>query len=134
MSINRLVALSTSAIVTVCVVIGLYIAGSPTEQRQKRLDNKRISDLRDIVNGIDAYRRRHGQMPPTLGDIVEARRFTRLPTDPANGIPYSYTILDGEKYELCAQFDQPSNDDMAEDFWSHTQGEQCYVLEANPKQ
>lgn len=129
MSINKLAGFSTSAIVAISIIIGLIHAGSPNLQRLERLDNKRVSDLREIVYGIDLYTDRHGTLPTELADIVEGRRVTRLPNDPVTGIAYTYTIDSPKQYKLCARFDLPSPEHTADDFWAHAKGDQCYLLE-----
>lgn len=129
MSTNKLAALGSSAVVVVSVVVGLILAGSPDEQRLKRLDSQRVYGLQTIVRVIDFYSSDEGELPGALAELVDGRRLTRLPTDPVTGIPYEYKISNGTQYELCAMFDRASDDGSQGDFWAHEHGQKCYVFE-----
>ena len=126
MSVNKFAAMGSSIIVLVAVAVGLVLSGPPGEQRQKRLDTKRVSDLRNIARVMDTYTEDRGELPSALTDLVDGRRLTRMPADPVTGIPYRYEIVSATQYKLCARFGRTSD---AIDFWSHGQGEKCYVLD-----
>lgn len=129
MSVNKFAAMGSSIIVLVAVAVGLVLSGPPGEQRQKRLDTKRVSDLRNIARVMDAHTEDRGELPAALTDLVDGRRLTRMPADPVTGIPYRYEIVSATQYKLCARFDRTSDATIAIDFWSHGQGEKCYVLD-----
>ena len=129
MRVHRIAAIGSSVVVIVSVLIGLYVSGAPSEQRLKRLDSQRISDLQEIVRAMGAYTWKTKTLPASLPDLVDGRRLSRLPSDPVTGIPYSYEVISASKYKLCARFDLPSEAYLTDDFWFHEQGQVCYAFE-----
>lgn len=128
MSVNKLAAVGACIVVGVSIAVGLYVSGSPAEQRLIRLDTQRLADLQTIVHAMDLYKHDHEVLPAALADLVDGRRLSRLPTDPVTGIPYDYEIQSATRYTLCAQFDRASGGGKTDDFWAHGQGQKCYVL------
>lgn len=129
MSVNKFAAVCSSFVVLMSVAVGLFISGAPGEQRLKRLDKQRISDLRTIARAIDFYASDRNELPDVLAELVDGRRFARLPSDPATGIAYDYESVSTTRYRLCAQFDRSSNADIVDTFWAHGRGQKCYVFE-----
>ena len=68
-------------------------------------DDQKISVLRDVQWRIEDYFRANGELPNSLPIIFEPQR---VPTPPDNTMTYSYAIIDESRYELCAEFNQPS--------------------------
>jgi hypothetical protein len=116
--------------VTASVAAGLMVVGSPTTQRQKRLDEKRIEDLAGIRAAVDQYRSAHNELPRVLGELDAGDARWRH-HDPLTLQPYEYRMRGGDGYELCATFQQPS--DRQTGGWQHGTGRQCFVLVARPK-
>jgi len=133
MSVDKLAALLSSAVVTVAVVAGLVVSGLPSEQRLMRLDKSRVSDLRRLSSAVDDYWQDKNEPPKTLAQTVDGRRLNRLPSDPISGIPYEYHIDGSRTYRLCAQFDRASSEEEKDNFWSHPQGQNCYSMEVEIK-
>jgi len=131
MSVDRLAALLSSSVVILAVIAGLIISGSPTEQRLKRLDKNRESDLLRLSIAVDSYWDRTKELPKSLTQMVDGRRLNRLPTDPVTGIPYEYHVDGDGQYRLCAQFDRASKQEDEADFWAHPQGQKCYSMNAD---
>ena len=128
MSRNALLASAAVAAVVIAIVAGLILVGTPGEQRLRRLDGQRIGDLRRLVVAIDRFWDDTGALPPTLELLVDGRRLSRLPRDPATEADYEYRVIEGSRYELCANFDRPSAE--SDDFWSHGDGEKCFSFDA----
>lgn len=115
------------------VVGGFLIVGPPGEARLRRMDDRRVSDLRDLQSAIVAHRTRTGTLPATLDALVEANVRQALPVDPVTSRPYAYATTDGAAYELCATFDRASANGRARDddpFWAHGAGRQCFPFGA----
>lgn len=128
MTPQRILAFVAGAAVAAAVVVGLVLVGTPGEQRLRRLDEQRASDLRRLVAAVDAYWNVNGALPAALEPLVDGRRLSALPRDPSTGAAYPYRPFDGSRYELCAAFDRPSVE--ADGFWSHGEGERCFSFDA----
>lgn len=104
------VGIIVSMIVTASLV-GLFIAGSPGKERERRFDEQRVNNLQRVSSIIDMHNERVGRLPYDLGEITATRDSvygTEPMTDPATGEPYDYNVTGEDTYELCATFDQES--------------------------
>jgi hypothetical protein len=121
------------AVVAGAVVAGLIVAGSPAEERLRRLDERRVRDLRSINEAINAFTKRDDRLPASLEELVNHPESSVTTEDP-QGVPYGYRPLEALKYELCAEFQRPTGDDDARPtpgpFWRHPAGRHCFALEA----
>ena len=48
----------------------IYVIGTPGQQRDLRLDQQRIGDLRNISNNIDTYLELNEEMPTSLFEMM----------------------------------------------------------------
>ena len=121
-------------VVIAAVAAGLLVLGSPTEERARRIDARRVADLQGIMAATDLYWTRHSSLPASLDDLT-AEPGVRIRTrDPASGEPYGYQPMDSADYEVCASFEQESGEiarDRETDLWAHGSGRQCFRLEAD---
>ena len=125
--------------VVVAVVGGLIVLGPPSEERARRLDERRVEDLRGITRAVDLYWTRHGRLPSSLGDLGSESGVSLSARDPGTAQAYELRVLDAATYKLCASFARTSADardsagraqDVSEDFWSHGVGRRCFRLDA----
>ena len=129
MNLPRVAALASAAVVTVAIVTGLYLSGTPAQQRQYRIDERRIQDLTRLSSTLEIHWRRTGRLPAELAQLVDGQRLREMPTDPETAAQYSYEILDSNKYQLCADFTAPSEENRGANFWAHEAGRWCYRFE-----
>lgn len=126
------VAVVAGAVVVAAVAAAFLVMGSPAAQREARLDARRVQDLQRLAGGIEAHARLHEALPPALSTLA-AQPGSRWPLrDPANGVPYGYTVTGKRSYRLCAVFatdtaraagDAPP---WGGDEWSHAVGRRCF--------
>lgn len=124
-------------VVAASVGYGIFLLGSPGEQRLIRFDQRRVSDLDNIARTIDAYWETNEELPKSLEDLSDPRYFVRAIEDPDTGETYDYRVLGEAEYELCAVFSTDSTQ-YAEGYrrrfstkaWEHGVGEKCFQLEA----
>jgi hypothetical protein len=132
----RLAGIAVAAV----LIAGLFAVGSPREERLRRLDEERVSDLIQIQSEIGAYTRSHGSLPASLAVVTD------LPTsgvrrirDPVTGAPYGYTVVDSTAYTLSAVF--AAEDSMGSTasafpqeshFWRHPVGLHVYRIMIPP--
>ncbi len=123
------------ALVAVTVFSSFFVMGSPTQQRDRRFDNNRVSDLQYLQSEIIVFWQNKEVLPNTLSELESDIRGVRLPSDPETGEQYSYRVLGVETFELCATFGTDSDaDDLQASSpfpyyqadWSHGIGEVCF--------
>jgi hypothetical protein len=122
---ERRLAAVVTATVTAAIAAGLSVLGSPTSARERRLDQRRVDDLSDIVFAIRDYQSTNRTLPPSLRDLQHSGRASSL-LDPLTQQLYEYRALDNGRFELCAVFQQPSRPSPAPRYWAHDQGRQCF--------
>lgn len=111
--------------------LGLWFAGAPAEERARRLDQRRVEDLRRIANAVDLYWTRQGDVPPSLDALPGEGNDRVTLTDPVTGDRYSYRTLSSTGFEVCARFDTATTSDDSREFWRHAAGRQCFEADAD---
>ena len=129
MNVNRLAVIASSIAVAATVAAGLYLAGSPGEQRLYRMDERRVRDLGQIAVAVQTHWQRHQEVPALLQEAVDGQQLTRLPADPGTESEYQYLPAE-DRFQLCAVFDRPSPDPKPGDFWAHPEGRHCFEFDA----
>jgi len=123
------------SVVVISVLVSFFVVGSPTEQRDRRLDERRISDLQFIQSETIIFWQNKDLLPERLGDLDSDIRGIRVPVDPETGAPYVYNILGDKTFELCGTFSidsQGSTVPTRSKFpgidvgWEHGVGETCF--------
>ncbi|HKJ10366.1 MAG TPA: hypothetical protein VKA76_14870 [Gammaproteobacteria bacterium] len=120
-------------VVIATIIGGLSLIGSPSQERMRRLEMRRVADLRGIAAAMDRYWTRHGSLPKSLDALERERGFSIEPTDPETRRPYEYRPGTRGAYSLCADFAEASaqeQESRPEKFWSHGAGRQCFDLHA----
>jgi hypothetical protein len=141
--LRRFLAVAAVLIVTGSVVLGFALAGSPFSARLRRLDEKRVEDLRAIHRAIQAMVAQKDDrlntwkairpLPKTLDEVAEYQRTRegrrRLDLiDPQTGEKYTYTVTGGTTYELCATFSL-AREKKRDLVWNHPAGKHCYKFD-----
>ncbi len=128
--------------VIVVVVSGLWLAGSPKEERARRFDMARLSSLQSISNAIDQYYNVNNVLPPDLETLAKARETFYVDgiTDPETQAPYEYVIRGTNVYDLCATFATDASDPAIKRaepyglpenrFWEHKAERTCFNITA----
>ncbi|MDE2334904.1 MAG: hypothetical protein KGK10_10245 [Rhodospirillales bacterium] len=117
------------AVVAASVVVGLFLIGSPGEQRLRRLDDARVTDLQNLSGEIAAYVRTHHALPPTVE--AASRPGYAIPRDPVSRQPYGYDVIDATHYRLCAVFQTAAADVAVYEGREahHGKGQTCFTYE-----
>jgi hypothetical protein len=129
-----LLVVATSA-VGAAVVAGISILGSPTVQRQQRLDSARVEDLTTIERLMSRFAALHKGLPRDLASLVREPGFSARTHDPESGVPYDYQTLGADSYLLCAAFRTRSSETTLHQVygqpldptWAHGIGRQCFT-------
>jgi len=90
------------AFVLASVVLGFIAVGSPTSQRGRELDLRRVNDLQQIQYAIGNFYQREDALPATFADLGS------VSTDPEK-LPYEYVKTSENTFEVCATFSTSSD-------------------------
>jgi type II secretory pathway pseudopilin PulG len=126
MAISRYVPWFAIVAVAAAIVAGLFVSGSPGEQRARRADEQRVADLQRLSERLARHYRDARALPANLEALVDGRILTSLPHDPATGMGYEYVTTGAASYHLCADFVRESKPISADDFWAHPRGRKCF--------
>ena len=127
---RHILAVVTSVVVVAAVGTGIVLMGPPSEERLRRLDERRVEDLQQVSFSVNLYNNRHQRLPASLVELLAEPGMTFRPGDPVTEEFYGYRVLEPAKYELCAVFDRASTERRAS-VWSHGGGRHCFVLKAD---
>jgi hypothetical protein len=137
------------ALVTVGIVVGFFVAGSPFAKRAERLDERRISDLQIIQGNIVNFYQRKGVLPENLNALRDDISGFVTPADPESS-PYEYSITDKLSFRLCATFSKKGDSAYQDrgmmarptiygapyggmENWDHDMGHQCFDRTIDPQ-
>lgn len=99
--------LALAALVALAVIVALAQVGGPSRGAMEKRDDVRLSDLNDIRDQIACLRDlRNGPLPEGLGETEVCFNGQRH-DDPFTGEPYGYRVLDADRFEVCARFEDP---------------------------
>lgn len=127
-------------LVGLAIITGLVTMGSPGDARARRLDERRVADLRRITRATERYHSRLDRLPGSLQELADDAELTLPPRDPATGESYEYRVLGPKAYEVCARFERtdpdssyPEPESGIDDAWRHGTGRQCFRREPPAK-
>ena len=142
--LRRSVGVEGVLLVAGAMVLGFSLAGSPFTARQRRLDTKRVEDLRAIHHTIQEMAtqtdkntstvRLVRELPKTLDDVAAYQKTKqggrRLDLgDPQTGVKYVYTVTGEKTYELGATFEL-AREEKRDLFWNHPAGRHGFRFSA----
>ena len=124
-----------NAVIVIAVLVvlgalggGFYLVGPPADERARRLDTRRESDLQRLRLAADLYWTRNRRLPASLDELAREAGTNVFSRDPQSGEAYDYTVKAADLYELCATFTRAS--EARGDFWSHGAGRYCFEIRA----
>ena len=126
---RHVVAVVASATVAAAVVFGLVRLGPPSDERSRRLDERRIEDLDRLARSVDLHWTRDGDLPAALNALSDAAVARATLSDPGTGQPYGYRVLTASTFELCGHFETDWSPRLSDEFWSHPPGRFCFELD-----
>jgi len=144
---------ATIVVVLATIVYGFVLAGSPFKQRLVRFDERKVDDLMQIQSYIVNYWQQKEELPETLSDLEDSISGFIPPVDSQSGEEYGYNILGDLSFELCAEFNLESEEDVSSglemqlvfreesfkpmgrlgDNWAHGAGEVCFERTIDPE-
>ncbi len=126
---------TTVIVILASVIAGFFIIGSPFQQRARRMDERRVSDLQQAQGMITNYWTAKNKLPTSLSEVE-----TQDMKDPESGLPYEYRVTADLSFELCAIFKTNSPDENSPrpigmygvpdignfNDWEHGVGRMCF--------
>lgn len=141
----KALAWGVSSFIFLSIVVGFFTAGSPMKARLYSFDERKTSDLSAIQYQILNYWQRKETLPATLGDLTDSISGFRAPQDPQTKDSYEYILKDKMNFELCANFNLPSNvgiigermtppaaGGIYNENWNHEGGRYCFERTIDP--
>ena len=128
MTMNKAFAVAGSLAVALVAFGGLYLGGSPSEQRLLRLDERRVGDLRRLSRAVQRRWDKTTRLPQGLDELVDGQKLESVPLDPITDSRYAFEHESLNTYRLCADFSMPSVNPKPNDFWAHEAGYQCFAF------
>jgi hypothetical protein len=144
----RYIASAILLVVFAGIIAGFAHAGSPAEERLRRIDTRRVEDLQMIQSEIVSYWQRKGTLPANLEELNDGLRGMVAPTDPETNAPYEYHQIGPLAFELCAVFARENGHDGVNifapkpltypvpygngDLWTHPEGRTCFSRSIDP--
>jgi hypothetical protein len=129
LSRDATMALVGAAAILVMVILGFLNLGTPQKQRALRADGKRVQDLYQLSNQVNAHWNSSShKLPEHLDELSGV-----LLADPITRVAYGYHVKEGSQYELCATFSMENRgkDEISlRSQWSHPPGNHCFALDA----
>ena len=129
--INKIFFFVSLIIMTSAFIASFFLIESPTEARNRKLDEKIIQDFDAMRYAIDSYYSKNKTLPQNLEDIkIETINSRDLNFD--NSKEYDYKITGEETYELCANFLSSNLEktmSYSDTIWKHDKGYQCIKKE-----
>lgn len=137
------------AVVTLgSIVVGFFVVGTPTDQRNRRFDEQRVQELQMLQEQIVNYWTLKHNLPSDLSQLQDNISGFVVPKDPDTEMAYEYKILEPLKFELCATFVRPNSDldfrfkeapqyavpyDSFKQNWNHESGKTCFTRTIDPE-
>jgi hypothetical protein len=119
-----------SLVVLIVLVASVVMIGSPSEERARRLDRRRVLELEGIRAAVNFYYERKGRLPVSLDELSQEPG-VRISNDPVTGTAYRYRSVSAREFELCGTFDRASVPAAGSgvDVWQHAAGAHCVTHE-----
>lgn len=86
------------------IIAGFIMAGSPTSERARRFDDRRVENLSSLQYQIINYWQTKEKLPENLDILKDDVTGFMIPTDPETEASYEYHIVSARQFELCGTF------------------------------
>lgn len=117
-NLPKIMAIAVGGVLLASIIAGFFIAGTPSEQRAKRLDDQRVNHLMEIQNYILSFAQTKAALPV---DQTAATDWSgQWPVDPETQTDYSYTKTSKTTFQVCATFTTALEKDIYNDYYSYS--------------
>jgi hypothetical protein len=135
---------AVSFLVLASIVLGFFIIGTPKEQRARRFDEQRVTDLQMMQDQLINYWLQKEELPQDLSQLEDSISGFIVPKDPETAVSYEYNVINNLSFEFCAVFKTLSKDfgsvparpifygDFYQQNWAHEVGRTCFQRTIDP--
>lgn len=133
-----MVGAGVGALAIMTVIGGFLLIGSPSHNRELRLDNQRVTDLQNVQSEVISYWQREHMLPESLNVLNDPLSGYHVPVDPTTNTAYEYAKTSGNTFTLCATFTTASvttgrtYPSDPEQIFTHGIGRTCYSRTIDP--
>lgn len=133
-----MIGAGVGALAIMTVIAGFLLIGSPSHNRELRLDNQRVMDLQNVQSEVISYWQREHKLPENLTLLNDPLSGYQVPTDPSTKSVYEYSKTSGNTFMLCATFSTatatigrtyPTD---PEQIFTHGAGRTCFTRTIDP--
>jgi len=104
-NLPKMLASAAALVLVGSISYGFFLFGSPAHQRDLRMDDQRVNDLRSIQDSILNYWQQKGTLPSKLSELADSIKGFVPPVDPETGAQYEYNIAsETPSFKLCTIF------------------------------
>jgi hypothetical protein len=141
-----MVGYAAGFLVSLSIIAGFFIMGSPSQVRLYRFDDQKVSDLQNIQWQIVNFWQQKEAFPKSLTDLEDPISGFVVPKDPQSGADYEYELGLGTSFKLCATFNAESQGrqssysepymvvgEKGNENWQHGAGEYCFERVIDPE-
>lgn len=147
-NIPKILTIVVAIVVLGSIIAGFFIIGTPTDQRNRRFDERRINDLQSIQGQVINFWIQKGKLPENLDDLKVDIAGYYIPQDPDTEQNYEYIVKDALNFSLCANFGTSNMDDKNSNYagkygyypepyyqenWQHEVGRACFDRKIDPE-
>jgi len=135
---TRIYFFAALVIVIAAFVTSLFMVESPQAARNRRVDERIISNFYSIESAVNSYYLEHKELPASLDQIRTNYLSSESLRDPSTQEPFTYKVSSSTVFQLCANFrtDTKNTKDVAYQYLPDTQrhltGYQCLDFKIYP--
>lgn len=140
---SQMVGYGVLAAVLASIVGGFLIMGSPSVQRDVRLDQEQVNDLSSLQYQIVGYWQQNERLPQSLDAIESDITGYTVPEAPEGRPAYEYRTEGALTFVLCATFAQDADETRysiapeayglrGSTHWEYTKGRSCFERTIDP--
>lgn len=133
--VNKIFFIASLFLIIIGLVSSFFIIESPTEARNRKLDDKILQDFQNIRYSIDDYYYKNVKMPENLKELQKDREgFLLNIVNPKNEEEYIYEVISNKKFKLCTEFNSSNLEKQTgyyDNVWKHDKGYNCIEKEIN---
>lgn len=135
MSSGRLLSIIASVVVLATLAAAIAVMDTPSQQREWRMDERRVQDLQRLVGAARSFHQLHERLPADMTALAGQPGLGLATLDPASGAPYEYAPTGERSFRVCASFGTDTAATNADrhpvgpDSWNHPAGRYCFSRE-----
>jgi len=130
------------AVVVISFVGALFVVETPTQTRDRKMDEQVINNLNNVHSYLDRYYTEKGKLPNDFSILIKEYALQEKDfVNPISKEKFEYKVVDATHYETCSVFkasNKKANENITyygQVIWDHDAGRYCFTQKIfeNPK-